>query len=328
MSRPILVTGANGFVGSHVVETLLHAGYNLRCMLRPHSWPQWIETLPVDIQRADYSDPNALRKVLTGCDAVLHFGGATKAKDERAYLRANAETTRALIEAAADACPNLSLFLLCSSQAALGPSPSLDPLGEEAPPHPVSTYGMSKLAGEKICYEYKGRFPIVILRPPAIYGPRDKDILIFFRAIRWGISPSIGKGDRYVSLVHAADVAGITRLLLDRKPQGFAIYHVTDGRVHRWDDVSAVIAETLDRRPIRVRVPIGLALAVSKVLSGWASVAGRLATLNREKMAEILQHYWLISSKKAEEELGYQAKYDLNRGIAETARWYREHGWL
>lgn len=328
MSRSVLVTGGNGFVGSHVVEELLDAGYKVRCLLRTHSRPNWIETLPVDISRVDYFDPNALRNAISGCDAILHFGGATKAKDKEAFFRANADTTRALIEAAADACPGLSLFLYCSSQAALGPSPSLDPLKEDAPPQPISTYGWSKLAGERICRERAGSFPIVIIRPPAVYGPRDKDVLIFFKIVRWGISPSLGRGDRYISLVHAKDIARITRLIIEKAPRDFTVYHVTDGVVHRWDGVLAALAQALGKRPLNVNVPIGLAIAASKLASGWASATGRLATFNREKLGELLQNYWLISSQKAERELGYKPEYDLQKGMEQTARWYREHNWL
>ena len=328
MKAPILLTGANGFVGSHVAEALLEGGYAIRCLLRSHSRPQWIESLPVDIQRADYADVNSLHKVLEDCQAVLHFGGATRAPDREGYFRANTSTTLSLLDAAAHACPNLRLFLLCSSQAALGPSPSLDPLSEDAPPQPITAYGQSKLAAEEHCRQYEGRFPIVILRPPAIYGPRDKDILIFFRTIRWGISPIIGSGERYFSLVHVLDVARITRMILERKPGDFRIYHVTDGAIHRWDEVSQEIARALDKRPVRVRIPLGLAAGISGILSKWSTLAGRVATLNREKLKDLLQQYWLISARRAEEELGYTPSYDLEKGIEMTARWYREQGWL
>jgi nucleoside-diphosphate-sugar epimerase len=328
VSDYILLTGGNGFVGSHVAEALLAGGHRVRCLLRPHSSPQWIETLPVDIKRADYSDAQALRKALEGCQAILHFGGATKAPDPGAYLRANASTTQSLLEAAAATIPQLKLFLLCSSQAALGPSPSLDPLSEDAPPQPITAYGKSKLAAEKICREYDGRFPLVILRPPAVYGPRDRDILIFFKLIRWWLSPTIGSQDRFFSLAHVRDVAQITRSILDQFNAGFRIYHVTDGAIHRWQEVADTIAQVLHRRPIKFHVPMGLAVAASRLISKWSNVAGRVATLNREKLDDLLQKYWLISSRRAETELGYAPQYDLQSGVEMTARWYEEKGWL
>jgi nucleoside-diphosphate-sugar epimerase len=324
----VLVTGGNGFVGSHVVEKLLDVGYNVRCLLRRHSQPQWIESLPVDIQRVDYFDANELRGSVSGVEAVFHFAGATKAKDEAAYFRANAETTRCLIEAAADACPDLKLFLLCSSQAALGPSPTLDPLAEESPPQPLTAYGRSKLEAENICREFAHKIPVTVVRPPAVYGPRDRDILIFFKAVWWGFSPRIGREARYLSLVSAMDVARISRLILERKPDGFRIYHVTDGDVHTWDEVSQTIAQVMGRRPVRITVPVSIAAAVGRLISGWSSLIGRTATLNKEKINEILQPYWLMSSQKAEVELDYHPKYKLQAGIKETVRWYIERGWL
>jgi nucleoside-diphosphate-sugar epimerase len=277
MSDPILLTGGNGFVGSHVAEKLLEAGYNLRCLLRKHSKLSWIETLPVDIQRADYFDPNALRNAIKGCRAILHFGGATKAPNEVAYMKANGETVKVLLEAAAAACPDLELFLYCSSQAALGPSQTMDLLTEEAPTHPISIYGRSKLEGEKHCRAFENKFPITIIRSPAIYGPRDTDVLIYFRAIKWGISPSIGRGNRFLSMVNGLDVANVTRLIVDKMPQGFNLYHVTDGEIHNWENVGRTIAEAMGKRPIRVSVPVGTAVLISKIASGWASALGRMA---------------------------------------------------
>ena len=328
MSDYILLTGGNGFVGSHVAEALLAGGYRVRCLLRPHSAPQWIETLPVDIKRADYSTTSALRKALEGCQAILHFGGATKAPDPEAYLRANASTTQALLEAASACAPPLKLFLLCSSQAALGPSPSLDPLSEDAPPQPITAYGRSKLAAEKICRSYEGRFPIAVLRPPAVYGPRDRDIFIFFQMIRWWLSPTIGSQDRFFSLVHVRDVAQATRLIVDQFSSGLRIYHVTDGAIHRWQEVADTIAHVLHRRPIKIRVPMSLAVVASRLASRWSTLAGRMATLNREKLDDLLQKYWLISSHRAEAELGYAPLYDLQNGVEMTARWYQEKRWL
>ncbi|MBU0519829.1 NAD(P)-dependent oxidoreductase [bacterium] len=328
MSETILLTGGNGFVGSHVAEALLEAGYRVRCLLRKHSQLSWIETLPVDVQRADYFDPNALRRVLDGCSAILHFAGATKAPDDVAFMKANAETTRALLDAAASACPDLKLFLFCSSQAALGPSPTLDPLSEEAPPHPLTAYGRSKLEAEKICRQFADKLPISIIRPPAVYGPRDVDILIFFKAIRWGISPSIGTGNRYLSMVYVKDVANITMKLLEKKPQEFGIYHATDGTVHDWDEISRSIAVALKKHPVQLRIPTWGALAISKIASSWASATGRIATLNREKLDDIMQSYWLMSSQKATDELGYQPDYSLDRGVGETAAWYQQMRWI
>ncbi|TKJ41681.1 hypothetical protein CEE37_03695 [candidate division LCP-89 bacterium B3_LCP] len=328
MNRPVLVTGGNGFVGSHVVEELLQEGYSVRCLLRPHSRPDWIETLPVDIVRTDYSDLNSLREAISGCEAILHFGGATKAKNKESYFDANARTTGNLLEAATDVCPDLSLFLFCSSQAAVGPSPSLDPLDENAPPHPISAYGWSKMTAEKICLESQAKFPLCIVRPSAVYGPRDKDILIFFKAMRWGIAPAIGRGERYLSMVYVKDIARLCGLILKKKPQGTQIFHVTDGDMHRWSTISDTIAEAMDKRPLRVNVPVGLTVLIGKILSGYANFAGRIATLNREKIDDILQNYWLISSDKAQKELGFKPKYKLSDGVEETVRWYREHGWL
>jgi nucleoside-diphosphate-sugar epimerase len=328
MKGLVLVTGANGFVGSHVVEALLKADCRVRCLLRSHSQPKWIETLPVDIVRGDYFDPNSLRGAVKGAESIVHLAGATKAKDEAAYFKANAKTTKVLLDAAVDTCPDLKLFLHCSSQAALGPSPSMDPLTEEAPPNPLTPYGRSKLEAEKICRRYEDKFPITVMRPPAVYGPRDKDILIFFRFMKWGLSPSIGGGNRYLSMITGMDLANACRLILDENPGGFNVYHITDGAIHSWDDISRTIAEVMDRKPLRLKIPISVAAAVGKFTSGWASVSGRTATLNSEKLEEILTNFWLMSSDKIEKQLGFKAQYSLREGVEATVKWYRQKRWL
>ncbi|MCX6639877.1 MAG: NAD(P)-dependent oxidoreductase [bacterium] len=326
--KPILITGANGFIGSHIVEHLLSSGFSVRCLLRPQSQLNWLSSLPVDLVRVNYSDAQELSRAVEGCSTILHFGGATKAPDAETYHRANVETTRLLLQAAKQACPDLSNFVLCSSQAALGPSPSIEPLTEEALPQPLSVYGQSKLEAETVCRDFADQFPITILRPPAVYGPRDKDILIFFRLIKWGLSPAIGRGERYVSLVNALDIARLIKLILEVQPQGFRIYHVTDGEIHTWSEISGFIAKALHRHPLKLTVPNVVATSISKTLSMFSTAAGRVSTLNREKLREIMQSYWLMSSAKAVKELGYHPEYDLEKGVELTARWYRGNHWL
>ena len=133
---------------------------------------------------------------------------------------------------------------------------------------------------------------------------------------------------QHVNVSPYLHIAQISRLILHEPQRGIRIFHVTDGEVHRWSRILDAIAEAMERRPLRIAVPAGLALFLSRVVSGFASAAGRMSAMNREKLNEVLQRYWLISSRKAEEELGYQPKFKLEEGIADTVRWYREHRWL
>ncbi|MFH1862717.1 MAG: NAD(P)-dependent oxidoreductase [bacterium] len=324
----IAITGGNGFVGSQVVERLLELGYPVRCLLRPHSRLQWIESLPLEIVRVDYADANSLEAALKGCTAILHFGAAVKAPSEAAYFKANTAVTKALLEAAEKACPDLSLFLFCSSQAALGPASSLEPLTEAAQPHPLTAYGKSKWAAEQQCHAFANRFPIAIIRPSAVYGPRDRDIYLFFRTIKWGIQPSIGNLVRRFSLVHVADIVQITERLLKNGVPGLRTYHVTDGAIHTWEEMAQTIAAVLGKRALRITIPKWSVVALSHVFSAWASLFGKVAILNREKLEDLFQEFWLISSQRATDELGYRSQYSLRQGVEMTVRWYRSMGWL
>jgi dihydroflavonol-4-reductase len=327
MKEMVLLTGGNGFIGSHIAELLIQTGYPVRCLLRPQSKPSWISSLPVEITRLNYGNTEALDQAVYGCTSIIHFGGATKASNEAAYLDANVETTRALLEAL-KRNKSKAQFILCSSQAALGPSPTIKPLRETAEPHPISVYGKSKLLAENLCQQYQDLFPISVIRPPAVYGPRDRDILIFFKFIQRGISPTIGKGERYLSLVNALDIAMFVTSLLEKRPAGVNIYQITDGVPHTWSEISEAIATALGKKPLRITIPVGIAASIGKTMSLWSSVSGRLATLNREKLAEILQSYWLMDSHKAETDVGFQPKWDLKSGVEMTAQWYKDQGWL
>ena len=188
----VLVTGSTGFIGSHLVELLLQKGCRVRCLIRKTSDLQWLKDLPVEFVEGDIADPPSLARAVRGVEYIYHSAGLTKARTEDQYFRANAGGTRSLLEAARDVAPGLKRFLFLSSQTAAGPSPTITPITEEFPPRPITTYGRSKLQGEKECLSVSGRVPVTICRAPAVYGPRDKDVFEFFHTVSRGLQPMAG----------------------------------------------------------------------------------------------------------------------------------------
>lgn len=319
-----LVTGANGFIGSHLTERLLAEGHRVRCLVRPTSDRRWIERLPVEFVVGDLTEPGSPDRAVSGVDWVFHLGGVVKAIGEAEFLRVNAEGTRRLGEAAARA--RVARFILLSSLAAVGPSPDERPLDEECVPRPVSAYGRSKLAAEAFALGCGA--PAVVLRPPAVYGPRDRDVLPFFRLAARGIALVLGEPRRPVSLIHVSDlVAYIVRTASATGVEG-QTYFVSDGAVHVWSDVVETLARTLGRRPRRLTIRPGLLWLAACFEERRAALTGRRPLLTRERLREFRGGAWVCDGRRAREELGMEPRVALGDGLAATAAWYREHGWL
>ena len=328
------VTGGTGFIGSHLVEHLVDQGYRVTCLIRKTSNLRWLNHLlaakspQVELVIGDLHDPNLLVEHVRDTDLVFHLAGLTKAPDTAIYDRVNAEGTKHLIEACLGTQTNLDRFVYCSSLAAVGPSRDATPNTEDVTPQPLTDYGSSKLRGELIAREYADRLPITIIRPPAVYGPRDADIFLFFRMINRGVMPILGDADKLLSLVHVKDlVAGIYTAAVSERAIG-ETYFLTDGDIHTWRDIERVIADALEKRPIQVKVPFFLLDFISIFTEAAAKITRQTPTLNRQKVQDLKQRLWICDSTKAQKELGYRPIYSLQKGIQETADWYRANGWL
>jgi len=324
----ILVTGGNGFVGSHLVEALLAQGHQVRCLVRPTSDLSFIASLPLEWVYGTLEDRESLERACRGVDAIYHFAGVTKAPDAATYFRVNAQGTRALLEACWRVNPGVQRFVYCSSQAAAGPADGLEPVDESCPPRPVSHYGRSKLAGEEAVRSYAGRMPVVILRPASAYGPRERDILAYFRLVARGLKLLPGGGRRWLSLIYVGDLVRLALRVLDEERAVGQTYFACDGEIHDWEETIDTLAAALGKRPLRIVIPIPLLEAFAALGGMWAKLSKRPFLLNDQKVLEMKQRYWLCDASKARRELGFIPQVDLATGFAHTAHWYREHGWL
>jgi nucleoside-diphosphate-sugar epimerase len=323
----VLVTGAGGFVGSHAVDALVAAGWRVRALVRRTSSRRWLEGLPIEFAVADVRREDELLAACRDCDAVVHAAGITNARHPRDYFEVNARGTERLWQAARQA--GTSRFLLVSSLAAAGPSRDSAPQDETAPPRPVSAYGESKLAAERVVLEgaARGEMEAVVARPPAVYGPRDSDILPLVLAARYGVFPMLTSGRREVALVHALDLAAGLRLALEKAPSG-GVYFFTDGAVHTLPEVGRVIAETHGRRVLTIPVPRWAIWAAALAGEAWSRLRRSPATLNLDRARQLSRGGWTASDRRAREELGYRSERDLPRGMRETIEWYRRTGWI
>jgi nucleoside-diphosphate-sugar epimerase len=217
----------------------------------------------------------------------------------------------------------LKRFVYLSSLAATGPSSDGKPSTETMEPNPVSSYGRSKLEGERATWRHRDVIPVTIIRPPAVYGPRDRDFHLFFRMVKKGFYPYWGKC--YYSLLYIDDlVRGLIEASVARKA-ATGVYFLSDGMVYSNEDIMNEIREVLGTKVLKVRIP----KAIMSLVAGIGEGIGRgTSIINRDKMKELSHSFWVCDPKKAEREYGFMPKVLLKEGIKWTADWYRIHQWL
>jgi nucleoside-diphosphate-sugar epimerase len=322
-----LVTGANGFVGSHLVEALLERGVETTCLVRRTSNLRWLEGKGVRYAYGDVTEPDGLAEAVRGQDTVFHVAGVLRGRDYAHYYRVNAEGTRNVAAASARS-GSVRRLVYCSSLAAAGPSARDRPRTEDDPPSPVTDYGKSKLQGEIALAQAADNVPWTVLRPPVIYGPRDADLFVYFRLVAHGIAPLAGDGRQGLDMLFVADLA---RALIAAAESPAAVgraYFLNDGGRHSTAALADAIEAALGRRALRLRVPVWMLRPIARCAEWWADQRGAPALLHQQKMVELAQPAWTCSARRAAAELGFQAKYGLAAGMEVAVEWYRSEGWL
>ena len=324
----VLITGASGFIGSHTAEEFIARGFHVRCLLRPsRTHLRWLEGLPVEAVRADLSIASQLARHLQGVDFVVHVAGLTKARTRREYFAGNVSPTRALLEAARTA-GSVRKFVFLSSLTAVGPSATGEPLTEEAPCRPITTYGRSKLEAEQQVRHHAGTMPYVILRPPAVFGPRDPDILELFKWVKHGIRPVIGFSNKTISLVYAPELArAIAEATISTSADG-RTYFVSDPAIFTLSSLLEYLATLGRRRTVSIRFPRGLIYSMAGISQFFSAVSGRASVLNIEKARDILQKHWVCDPDRIRREIGYAPRISVYEALQQTYDWYRTIRWL
>lgn len=306
----------------------MQRGFTVRCLVRSNRHhTSWLEKLPVETVRVDFFDLESAKAALRDAEYVFHIAGVTKAKKKQEFFDGNVTATKNLLEAATRST-RLKKFCLVSSLTAVGPSPDGFPLDETTPCHPITTYGKSKLEGELVCLSYKDRIPCVILRPPAVFGPRDKDILEIFRAVKWGINPLFSRTTKTLSLIYAHDLArAIIDVTLSEKTTG-ETYFAADPVVYEFPHIVEILSRTMRKRPINLRIPSSLLYTAAAIVEGVSLFLPTPPVLNIEKARDLLQPHWVCNAKKIQEHIGFQTKIPIEEALRETYRWYQDYGWL
>jgi dihydroflavonol-4-reductase len=327
--KPIaVVTGANGFIGSHLVDLLLEKNYRVRCLVRKPSNLRWLENKDIEIFDTGLKDAEGLRKVLDGSEYIFHVAGVVKSKTPEGYFEGNVETTRILLEAALEYKDNIKRFLILSSQTVSGPSRLNQPVSEDSPCRPITTYGRSKLAQEELAKTFMDKLPVTVCRAPAVYGDRDTEIFIFFKTFSKGLMTSIGLNDKQVSLIHAVDlVRGLYLASVSEKAAG-QIYFITSEKYYTWKEVGDITSKVMNKKPFKVKVPHFLVYTIAAIAQFFSLFSSKAATLNIEKAKDITRSAWICDYRKAFNDFGFKEQLTLEQGIRRTVDWYKEMKWI
>jgi nucleoside-diphosphate-sugar epimerase len=309
-----LVTGANGFVGSHLCEALVARGWDVRALVRSTSNLEWLKGIPVKLHTGEITTLQSLPAAVEGVDYVFHCAAVVKARDPRRFTEVNVEGTRNVLDACLQHAGALRKFVFFSSISALGPSDRSD--------GPVSRYGASKLAAEGVVAKFADRVPVAILRLPPVYGPRDNGSVGLFQVLNSGIRPVLGI---CMSVCYVADAveAGISLALsptADAQPCS-----ACDGAVVEFSRWAEAVEQALGRKTIKVRIPLWLL----RTVAWWSEkLSAEMPVFNTDKAREFSCREWTCDLKALQARTGFAPSYDLERGLRLTVDWYREHKWL
>lgn len=319
------VTGGTGFIGSHLVDHLLQDdAAEVRCLVR--SDEKWLRGKRYERVAGDLHHLGVLKEAMTGTDVVIHCAGVVKARDTADFERGNVDATENVLRTAMKV--GVPRVVILSSLAAAGPSDGR-PLTEADPMRPVSRYGVSKLRMEELVHRIADpQMPVTILRPAAVYGPREEDIYTFFKTAAKGICPIIGDGERNpVSIVHVDDVVAAILAACAYDHKGVDTFFIGSDRAHTWNEIKEATERALDRKLNTIRIAPGIVRNVGSLAEEIGAWFGRYPVINRDKASELVQE-WTCSVEKARQRLGYTQTVDLTTGIEQTIQWYRKHNWL
>ncbi|HZY38810.1 MAG TPA: NAD(P)-dependent oxidoreductase [Mucilaginibacter sp.] len=328
MKERVLITGASGFIGYHLIKEAVASNLEVYAAVRKSSKTDHLKEFDIKYSSPDFIDLEALKKEITenNYTYIIHAAGVTTARSQKEYNEINAGYTRNLALAAVESGINLKKFVLMGSLAALGPLHSPDGIiYEDTEPHPVTAYGRSKLLAEEYLLEFSA-LNYTILRPTGVYGPRDRDIFIFFKQVARGLEPYIGRVDQKFSFLYVTDLARAAIKAL--RKGNHETFNLSDGLFYDRYQLAKHIKSALNSNTVKFHLPVGFVKSIAYLSEKYCALSNKAATLNVEKLNELMAVNWFCDIEKAKTGLGFHPENDLQGGVAETVKWYKSNNWL
>ncbi len=333
--KSVLITGANGFIGSYLVKAAIEKGYKVAAGIRSTSNLSYLKGLPITYLEMDLSDKIAISEVLMKqvnqngyFDYIIHNAGITNSLRKQEYHTVNYQYTKNLVNAVIDCHCVPNKFIYMSSLASYGPlnEESIRPIKEDDLSDPITLYGQSKLKAEQFLAS-KTDLPYLIFRPTGVYGPRDKDFLLMYKMINHHMETYIGTSDQTLTFIYVKDLA---RLIINAMGSDISrkSYFVTDGNQYSALEFSHIIKTTLNKKTLRLVFPKTIVQALAFILEKISRINGKTPILNTEKLKEISRKHYLCDSSPIFTDFGFKPHYDLTSGIQESIAWYKQEKWL
>lgn len=328
----LLVTGASGFLGSHLCETALAAGHEVWAAVRPTSPRRYLQDSRLKFIELDLEHTERLGRQLEGhtWDATIHAAGLTKARRPEDFARVNTQGTLRLAAALHATGALCGRFVFVSSLSAAGAVRETEPhtdILESDTPAPLTAYGRSKLEAERGLKEIDG-LDYVILRPTGVYGPREKDYYLMARSVARGLDLAAGRKPQHITFIYVKDLARAC-LLAAQRGCSRAVYNLSDGQTYSSRDFADLLQRELGIGHVfHIKAPLWLLGAVCTAGEWLAALTGKAVTLNKDKFHILSQRNWRCDISAARQELGYTPDYDLAKGVGETVEWYKKEKWI
>ncbi|MDB4920404.1 NAD(P)-dependent oxidoreductase [Mucilaginibacter sp.] len=328
MKERVLITGASGFVGYHLIEEALNSNLEVFAAVRKSSKTDHLKGFDIKYTYPDFTNLQALKDNINEnkYDYIIHAAGVTKARSSKEYDDINAGYTYNLALAALESNIDFKKFVLVSSLAAVGPLNNLNGIiTENTTPNPVTAYGRSKLLAEEKL-ESLAALNYTILRPTGVYGPRDRDIFIFFKQLNNRIEPYIGNFEQNLSLIYVSDLAkaAIKALYAGNKKT----YNLSDGSFYNRYELGNITKEVLNLKTVKFHLPVNFVKLIANIAEKVSSLSNKASVLNVEKLNELMAVNWNCDIAQAKADLGFSPLYDLRSGVIETLKWYKANNWL
>jgi nucleoside-diphosphate-sugar epimerase len=322
-----LITGGTGFIGSHLAEGLSGRGWQVRCLVRRPRGLGWLETLKVDLAMGDCRDKSSLGPAVEGVDYVFHLAGVINALSFEEYFETNVVGTKNLLEATVARNPGLKKFVHVSSISAAGPSPKGRALDEEDPCFPVTDYGRTKLASEEAVQSFARHFPHVIIRPPNVIGPRQRELREAVRLMRRRIRPAFRAAGPQTSLCYVGDVVEALILAAERPEADGRTYFLAFPKPYSWAEVTEEIRKTLGIRFFFLKIPYPVQWLAALVAEAAARLSRKNPRLTRRSVAAARKYDWIYDGARIRKELGFVPRTNLEESIRKTVAWNDANGW-